>query len=236
MSGNAQPIRYALASALLVSVVGTLSPVSAGAQPTGVCGEIANLTGPFDYRSIDPQMKRTVETYHFTTSVESLTSGRSGALGADLDYTLRAIPNHPRALLAMMRYGEKLKSEKVPGANWSVACYFDRAIRFQPADPTVRTLYGTYLARRGQRAAALEQLEEAQRLGGDDANLQYNLGLVYFDLKKYDEALAFAQKAYAQGFPLPGLRNKLQQVGKWAPPGDSAAAAAAQKRSAGAPK
>src|ERR1700682_1722293 len=41
------------------------------------------------------------------------------------------------------------------------------------------------------------------------------LGLAYFDLRDYDNALDRARSAYRLGFPLPGLRNKLQEVGKW---------------------
>jgi hypothetical protein len=41
---------------------------------------------------------------------------------------------------------------------------------------------------------------------------------VYFDLKDYDKSLEHAQIAYAQGFPLPGLKHKLQKAGKWREP------------------
>ncbi len=82
----------------------------------------------------------------------------------------------------------------------------------------VRVLYGNYLIGKGDTSAALEQLRVADGLSTDDANLQYNLGLAYFKLKKYDMALAHAQKAYAAGFPLPGLREMLMSVGKWQDP------------------
>jgi tetratricopeptide (TPR) repeat protein len=55
----------------------------------------------------------------------------------------------------------------------------------------------------------------AAKLGEDTANMHYNIGLAYFELRDYDKALAHAKKAYEQGFTLPGLRDKLTQAGKW---------------------
>jgi tetratricopeptide (TPR) repeat protein len=69
--------------------------------------------------------------------------------------------------------------------------------------------------KRGKSRDAVEQLEAAQAQVGNDSNVYYNLGLVYFDLKDYEKALESAHKAYAGGFPLPGLRNKLERAGVW---------------------
>jgi hypothetical protein len=43
----------------------------------------------------------------------------------------------------------------------------------------------------------------------------YNLGLVLFDMKLYEDAKARAVAAYELGYPLPGLRRKLERIGKW---------------------
>jgi len=115
----------------------------------------------------------------------------------------------------MMRLGDKEKTERPRGARFTVACYFARGVRFAPDDGAVRVLYGIYLSRNGKKSEAVEQLQAAQELVGDDPNLHYNLGLAYFDLKDYDKALLHAQKAYELGFPLPGLRDKLKKAGKW---------------------
>jgi tetratricopeptide (TPR) repeat protein len=96
-----------------------------------------------------------------------------------------------------------------------VPCYFDRAIRFAPDDGMVRMILGMYLFKSGNKDEALKQLKQAEKLEANNANLHYNLGLLYFDLKDYDESLAHAKKAYALGFNLPGLRSKLQSVNKW---------------------
>ena len=189
---------------------------SAIAQDATVCGPLATGGyGPLDYRKATAQQKELVEGSHFTREIEALQKGRSGSLAGEIDYTLRAFPNHPRALMAMMRLGERDKTERPYGAMFSVGCYFERAVRFQPDDPTARTLRGIYLLRTGQRQGAIEELEVARERAGDDPNINYNLGLAYFEMKDYDKALQHAKKAYEFGFPLEGLKNKLKRAGKW---------------------
>lgn len=62
---------------------------------------------------------------------------------------------------------------------------------------------------------ALEQLRFAEEYLPDDINLQYNLGLAYFQAKEYDKAREYAKRAYDRGFPLQGLKNMLIKAGKW---------------------
>jgi hypothetical protein len=178
------------------------------------CGPIENGYGPFDYRTQRDNLK-VVEQFHFTPTVESLISGSSGAIGGDLDYTLRASPNHHRALMAMMRLGEKLKSPQPTGARYSVECWFERALRFRPDDNTARMIYATYLAKSGREQETIKQLEIATQSAGDNPFTHNNIGLIYFDIKKYESALAQAHKAYSLGFGQPTLRDRLKGVGKW---------------------
>ena len=194
------------------------SVLAVSADAFDECGELQNAYGPFDYRSASAQVKNTVEGTHFLPYTERLQKGHTGSVGAEIDYTLRAFPNHPRALMAMMKLGIKEKTEMPYGASWSVSCYFDRAVRFAPDDPAVHTIYGIYFVKKGDRQAARHELEMAEaaiRGMGGDANLSYNLGLTYFDLNDYDKALEQAKAAYALGFPLPGLRDKLKRANKW---------------------
>lgn len=176
--------------------------------------------GPYDYRT-DKSKLGIVEDYHFTPAVEALVRGSTGELpGLDLSYTLGAFPNHHRALLAMVRYGEKMKSPQPPGARYSVDCYFDRALRFRPGDVIVRMIYAKYLAKSARNPEAIQQLEQATAFARDNAFSHYNIGLIYFDLKDYERALRQAHKAIGLGFPLTALRDQLQSVGKWTePPG-----------------
>ena len=177
------------------------------------CGAIVQQdNGPFDYRNQRGGLE-VVERFHFTPLVESLT--HSGTVGADLDFTLRAFPNHHRALMAMMRLGEKVKSPQPSGARYSVECWFERALRFRPDDSIARMIYATFLAKAGREPETVKQLELAAASAGDNAFTHYNVGLIYFDNKKYDQALAQAHKAYSLGFPRPELRDQLISVGKW---------------------
>lgn len=187
-----------------------------------LCGSLQNAYGPYDYR-FDKDKLSIVEVNHFTPEVANLISGTTGRLGGDIGYTLRAFPNHPGALMSMVRLGEKEKTEKPSGSRYTVECWLYRAVRFRDNDATVKMIYATYLAKKGSNAEALKHLNEAVQLGEDSANLQYNIGLIYFSLGKFDEALTHAHLAYQEGFPLPGLRDKLKRAGKWREPSASAA-------------
>lgn len=133
-------------------------------------------------------------------------------------YTLEHFPNHHRALSAMARLGLRDKSVQPVGARYTINCYFERAIAYVPADATARSVFGSYLLATGQQEAALEQLSVAARLAPEQASTQYNLGLMYMMKKDYAQALAYAHKAYALGFPLPGLKNQLKKAGQWQEP------------------
>ena len=220
------------------------------------CGSLGNAYGPYDYRSdhhkqapgdqmSHPAKRRLVEGAHFTPRVENLIGAQSGGQigppGGDLDYTLRAFPNHHRALISVMRYGERTGSQKPPGLPRVVECYFERAVRFKPDDTTVRMIYSTYLTKNKREAEAIAQLEQATVLAADNPFTHYNIGLSYFDLKLYDKALAQAHKAMALGFERTQLRDLLVKAGQWKEPDsvpampEAAASAADAASAAGAP-
>ena len=178
------------------------------------CGSLENSYGPFDYRTSKDKLV-IVEGAHFTPDVETLRSGATGALAGDIDYTLRTSPNHHRALNAMVNLSLRVGKEKPQGAHYTVECYFDRAFRFAPNDAIVRMIYGVYLSRINRKAEAIKALEEAKKYEIDNANVYYNLGLVYLDVKDYPNALKNAQMAYQLGAQLPGLRNRLREAGRW---------------------
>lgn len=184
------------------------------------CGELRSQGqyGPYDYRTDKPSLG-VVEQYHFVPSVEALIRGTTGgSVAGDLDYTLRAFPNHHRALLSMMRYGEKMKSLQPQGLRYPVECYFERAIRFRSDDILVRMIYATFLAKYERRTEATQQLEQATALADDNALSHHNIGLIYFDLKLFDKALIQAHKAVSLGLLQPALRDQLQGIGKWVEP------------------
>jgi hypothetical protein len=197
---------------------------TAHAQTLVGCGSLENAYGPFDYR--DPAVRQqylpVVEQFHFTPDVEMLVRGKSGYLIGDLDYTLRAFPNHPRALQSIARYGLSGGhfNDVVPSAD----CYFQRALAFAPTDATVHAIYGNYLAKRGDLQSARTQYEEALRLAPDSGEINYNAGLFFLQQGDMARAKILAQVAYDGGYPLPGLRRKIAE------------AEAAQSRKPPAPK
>lgn len=199
----------------LVTICGSAPAFSQGAS---YCGDLKNHFGPFDYRNASRESVDIVEKHHFTPQVEQLLRGQSGYLGGDLSYTLGVFPNHVRALMSMANLGKREKTSKPSYSRFTVDCWFDRAMRFAPDDPSVRVAYGVVLLRDGKKKQALEQLEKAASFGGASPNVYYNLGLVYFDLGEYDKSLAAAREAYRLGFDLPGLKNKLVKTGKWKEP------------------
>lgn len=184
------------------------------------CGNpFINHFGPWDYRTATPQHLHTVESVHFTPKVESLKGGNTTmTAGGDLGYTLNVFPNHHRGLMALIKLAKKEGTNRPREHRYTVECRFDRAERFAPNDAMVKSLHGIYLMQTGQNQEGAIKLEEALEMAGDNANIHYNLGLAYFDLKDYDKALASAHKAYKLGFQFPGLRNKLEKAGKWKDP------------------
>jgi tetratricopeptide (TPR) repeat protein len=68
----------------------------------------------------------------------------------------------------------------------------------------------------------LDRLEDArdtlirgfEATEGKSAEICYNLALISLELGDIDDAEKYAKLAYEQGFPLPGLRTKLEKLGR----------------------
>lgn len=214
-----------------VGLLFTLGCVVAVAQVSpGVCGSLRTSYGPFDYRSSHYRAApgdsmshadklNIVERVHFTFDVEFASKGSTGSLpGPDLEYTLKVFPNHHRALVAVIRLWERSGIPTPPGFTRPAECYFERAIRFQTSDTVSRLIYATFLIKASRTSEAVMQLEAADRDAQDNAFSQYNIGLLYVDAKKYDEALLHAHRAMALGLERPELMRRLEAVGKWREP------------------
>ncbi len=208
----------ALGAALALPVLAQL-PARRGAEdPNHPCGMIyTEHYGPFDYRTHRADLK-IVEDFHFTSKVELLQSGQSGWIGGDLNYTLKASPNHHRALIALVRWSERKNTDKTEGQGYPTECYFDRAIRFRPDDTVVRALYAQYLHKRKRTDEGLRQLAVGVSHAGENALSHYNLGLVYLELSAADKALAQAHRAMELGLTRTGLREALTAKGAWREP------------------
>jgi tetratricopeptide (TPR) repeat protein len=225
--GRLRPRRAVIAAACIVLGILMCSGVLAQATDPECGNPFVNTFGPHDYRVEQGQKRKIVEDYHFTPQVELLVSGHSASLGSDIDYTLRAFPNHHRALISMMNLGAKMKTAMPQGAQFSVECYFKRALKFRPDDTVARMIYAKYLISDGRKADAIRQVEFAAQGAQDDGFAQYNAGLIYLELGEFDKALQQAHKALGLGFERPGLKQQLQAAGKWVdpPPGEAAGAA-----------
>ncbi|WP_405242479.1 tetratricopeptide repeat protein [Lentisalinibacter salinarum] len=205
---------------LSIWMLPTLLPV-AGAQTANQlseCGELNNAYGPFDYTNAEHRREKLpiVERFHFNDEVFRLERGlTSGNPTGDIAYTLHAFPNHHRALDAMARLHRKHQTEKLPGARYSLACYFDRARRMAPHDATIPMLQGIHFFKTGRMDQAEISFQVALDLAPNSAEIHYNLGLLYIREGNFEYAREHAVRAYELGFPLPGLRRKLIDADQW---------------------
>ena len=157
-----------------------------------------------------------IESHHFDARVESLVRGMTSRFpGPDIEFLVRYSPNHHRGLAALVRLSLRDKTPKPVGVDIPVECYLLRALEFKPSDVEVHKIYGTYLARLGRDPEALARFEHAEKLSPDDPVIAYNIGLVLTEKRDFERARLYAQKAYAGGVQLPGLREKLTRQGQW---------------------
>lgn len=230
--------RFAVVAILLQPVLATGEP----AWETD-CGNPYDSSGygPYDIndKSIPREKIDIVLRYHFTPWMQDIAlhgsttrppkarGDKPGRLHKDLDYTLRALPNHATALNAagvyqlrlrknsVSNYQRMLQREKAAGNIKTAECYFKRAIMFRPDDGMVRMAYGVFRHRQGKKDLALENYKEAVRLMPDSPEPHYNIGLLYIELEEFQLAKEHAIRAYELGYPLPGLRNALAKRGEW---------------------
>ena len=176
--------------------------------------------GPFDYTLRGGENVKNlemVESHHFTPEVENLIAGKdSGTVEGDLNYTLRAWPNHQRALLSVINYQlnvehnlTKVKLRTAP------ECYLQRAINFSPNDIVPYMLYGYYLRKTGHIEDAIKYYDKAMDLEPENAKVAYSYSLVLIDLKRYDDAVKYAKIAYNNRKAPKGLKEKLKKIGVW---------------------
>lgn len=188
-------------------------------NPT-VCGGLANGdNGPFDYRTERGPRLKIVEEHHFNAHVEALLSGQTGSLAHDIDYVLRAFPNHHRALVSVSRLTLRNKGQSGdPQVNRTAECYFERALRFRPDDTVARVLLAQFLQDSKRTNDAALQLDQAIELGKDNPFTQYNIGLVFADMGMMDRAMQQAHRAMSMGFQRSELRERIKAAGKWQEP------------------
>jgi hypothetical protein len=90
-----------------------------------------------------------------------------------------------------------------------------QVITHQPKNETLYSALAVMHWRLGQtREAKRTLLDGYSQVDGQSAEINYNLGLISIELGEIDEAVEYAAKAYESGYPLPGLRTRLQRLGR----------------------
>lgn len=197
--------------------------LSALAVNAALCDEAGQPGGHFDYYDQDPSARKLlglVEQYHLNQGIAAMNKGGLNYALGDFDFILNRFPNHPRVLLLVSELALRMKAPA------KADLYFRKAIELYPETAATYAVYGIFLQKTGQLGRAIESYKTSLELDSASPGTHYNLGLAYFEKKQFDLANQHAQEAYARGFPLPGLRDKLKRAGAWKPPEQSAAAAA----------
>ncbi len=172
-----------------------------------------------DYYSVnlDRGLLNTVETYHLGPGIAKMKVKRYEVAKGDFDFILNYFPNHPQVLILMAELCEAWKSPKC-----DIQAYFDRAIDRNPNVAETFVIAGIYQERAKRTPQAIESFKRALAIEPNSVNANYNIALAYLDSGQYELANAHAQKAYALGAPLEGLRERLQRAGHWQPLAPSA--------------
>ena len=162
-----------------------------------------------------------VELNHFTPKVEQLQGGlNSTGPTTDIDYTITKFPNHHRALNSALQW-HLMERDATPRQGTGfvlktpMECYFQRALNYAPDDAITHMLYAALLQREARPEQAAKHYETARELAPNTPNIEYNYALLLLDLERYSEARDIAEKLYAQGFPLLGLKNRLVAQEQW---------------------
>lgn len=108
--------------------------------------------------------------------------------------------------------------EKTRGNDDNALQFLTTARSAAPTDPMTHLSLAIYYRDSGRLADARRTLEEGLKATeGQSYEIAYNLGLICMELKDVDCAVANARFVYDAGFPLPGLRNRLEKAGHWPP-------------------
>ncbi len=185
--------------------------------------------GPYDYTD---RSTRSVDLQRIVTKAHLKPQHLRGAIAGtpsmvpyqNLQYTLRAIPNHHEALFAMGLYQYKVRKYhpkffqqrlRKHERYRDMACWFERALRLAPHDVGIYNAHGRYLHMTGQRKAALEAFQKVTELVPDSAQGHYNVGLAYYSLGQYAQAAQSARRAEELGHTRRELQTRLKRKGHW---------------------
>ena len=177
----------------------------------------AQQVNGFDYyaprtASADITRLKNVEEYHIGPSQQKMAKRQWAYAHQDLEFILRYYPNHPQALSLLSALCQKWPDRKCNADEW-----YEKAVSLNANAAPTFLLHGMHLHRKQKYPEAVKAYTRAIELTPNSVDAHYNIGLTYLELKQYDLANQHAQKSYQLGAYLPGLRNKLQQMGHWNP-------------------
>lgn len=223
---------------IFLSVTITIFLAAGGVTPNATAADYGQF-GPFDFYATQKNGAypyTVVERHHLGPKTElMLRQGDYCGYWSDLDYTLRAFPNHPKALRMMAEFLKTHVSCNIGGTTsaspsvlelaaqmesggWqgrTMEYYFDTAIKYRPQYTETRILYARALSDSGNRDQAVRVLEDALRLDPQSGSAHYELGMIQFAKGDKQSALEHARKAYQLGKPPTTLRDQLVAAGIW---------------------
>jgi tetratricopeptide (TPR) repeat protein len=233
-------IRNLVAACCLATAVPSLAEEALG-RPYGEIQD-PDQYGPFDFYNPPEQYALgRVERAHLSwVIVKNKMDNDMCEYWHNVDYTLRAFPNHAKALVIMAEYLEDHgPCPRKPRGHMSVSeladsiemnkwgernmdHYFHTALRFMTEDTRViprhaetNVLYADWLRKKKRFEEAKKQYDAAHALNPGFANTYYGLGMLYLDQNNTVKALENAKKAYSLGKPPGELRDRLIASGSW---------------------
>jgi tetratricopeptide (TPR) repeat protein len=214
-----------LASACAVALLTSAGALAAGAvqKPAAADDDMQSCnTGTVpgihinDYRTRGAATQSTwdagdVKRNHLDPAMAAMRQGNySRGVKADLSFVMSSWPNYYPVLEALITYDlGGGKTYDFP----TTLCFLERAKTIFPDDVKVRLLEGYYFWKKNDKQRAISSYEDALALDPEASDAHYNLGLVYLEMNQYDKAREHATAAYAAGYPLTGLRNRLAKAG-----------------------
>lgn len=130
----------------------------------------------------------------------------------EVDYTFRKLePGMPLYTTTAVAMGS-IAADR--GQTQRAIGFIEAAISAQPSDASAYVaLASVYQRQKQYREARTTLLKGDAATNGESAEIAYYLGMVSLALGDQDAAATYARKAYGMGYPLPGLRRKLEAAG-----------------------
>lgn len=131
----------------------------------------------------------------------------------DFSYSFGRTPiTAPGYSMLTAHYGTALY---ISGRKDEAVSMWEKGMQAQPSSRESYLAMAEMLLKERKNIDALKiLLRYEENKAYDSPDVEYFLGHIYFELKRYEKAREHADKAYKLGYPFPGLRRKLERIGK----------------------